>query len=138
MAEKDIKKALGSSLRAEAKRVEERFSPTKKNTRNTARPTSAAGPGPTRSGKSKKTKKKSPPAAEAKIRDRFNLAESDYARIGSLKQKCREAGLPSKKSMLIGAALRLLDGLSLQRLEKLLTPASSGKDAAHPKKRRRP
>lgn len=118
MTGKDVKKALGASLEAEARRVDERFA-RKETKRGTAVPKKGGKKkaGPARKGK------------ERKVRVAFGLPESENARLGQLKAQCRQAGLKIKKGQLLRAGLRLLARLSPERLEKLLreTAAKDGK-----------
>ncbi len=114
MAGKDVKKALGASLKAEAQRVDERFS------RNGLAKAEKAGKG----GKGK-VAGKGKHGKEQTVRDRFTLPESEYARIGELKERCLQAGLRVKKSELLRAGLRLLARLDQARLKKLLGGAAA-------------
>lgn len=118
MTGKDVKKALGASLEAEARRVDERF----------ARGDAKGGAGARKKG----AKKKAGAAKKGKARKaraQVSLPESENARLGELKTQCRQAGLKIKKGQLLRAGLRLLARLSPERLEKLLreTAAKDGK-----------
>lgn len=62
------------------------------------------------------SKRDAPKPAAAKkpklVRDSFTFPETDYARIGALKQRALRAGREAKKSELLRAGLAVLSGLS--------------------------
>ena len=71
----------------------------------------------TKSGKSAKkakapTKPRKPVVIKQKtVRDSFTFPESDYALFSALKRRALVAGIEIKKSELLRAGLRLLDGM---------------------------
>jgi hypothetical protein len=118
MAVKDMKKALGASLKAEARRVEERFAQ------------AAAVSRDEQPGKGKRAA--SVKQGRERRRTQVTLAQDEYACVGELKQRCRQAGLSVKKGELLGAGLRLLARLEPDRIADLLgetVPADSRRRA---------
>ena len=46
------------------------------------------------------------------VRDSFTMPQDDYANIATLKERCLKSGVSAKKSEVLRAALKCLDGLS--------------------------
>lgn len=55
------------------------------------------------------------------VRDSFSMPQSDYAKIGTLKQLCLKNGLQVKKSQLLRAGLQALEKLSAAQLKIALS-----------------
>jgi hypothetical protein len=108
MAKKDMKSALGASLKAEEQAVRSRFEKAE----------SVLG------------REKSPPRKEQQpplpngggkvIRDSFTIPEADHGLIGPLKTRCMKAGVSVNKSELLRAGLRALTAMSDRDLTKLI------------------
>ena len=54
------------------------------------------------------------------VRDSFTMPQSDYAKIGELKQACLTAGMQVKKSELLRAGLHALAKLSMPQLQQAI------------------
>jgi hypothetical protein len=94
MPRKDMKKALGASLRAEERAVKSRFE----------RAETALG------GKKSRTDRQSPAEAPAKvIRDSFTIPEAEYELISRIKKRCMKAGVSANKSEILRAGIAALD-----------------------------
>ena len=82
----------------------------------------------------KKTKKAKDKGSKMKvIRDSFTMPQSDYAKIGELKQLCLKSGMHVKKSELLRAGLHALGKLSTAQL-KIALFALEKIDTGRPKK----
>ena len=55
------------------------------------------------------------------VRDSFTMPESDYAKIGELKQVCLKSGMQVKKSELLRAGLHALAKLSAAQLKQAVS-----------------
>jgi hypothetical protein len=94
MSRKDMKKALGASLRAEERAVKSRFEKAE-----TAL-----------SGKKSRTVRQPPEEAPPKvIRDSFTIPEAEYELIFRIKKRCMKAGVGANKSEVLRAGLAALD-----------------------------
>jgi len=70
----------------------------------------------------KKNKKEKKSASKIKVvRDSFTMPQSDYAKIGELKQLCLKTGLHVKKSELLRAGLHAISKLSVAQLTQALS-----------------
>lgn len=72
--------------------------------------------------KNKKDKKTSGKTENKKkvVSDSFTMPQSDYAKIGELKQVCLKAGIQVKKSELLRAGLHALGKLSATQLKQAI------------------
>lgn len=105
MAKRDMKGALGASLRAEEEAVKSRFE--KAESVLSGR----------KNGKDRSTSPKQDAVNEARvIRDSFTMPEADYGLIGPLKKRCMKAGIGVNKSELLRAGLRALTEMSDREL----------------------
>jgi len=70
----------------------------------------------------KKSKKAKNTSSKVKVvRDSFTMPQSDYAKIGELKQLCLKGGMQVKKSELLRAGLHALSKLSVAQLKTSLS-----------------
>ena len=67
------------------------------------------------------------------VRDSFTMPESDYAKIGELKQVCLKSGMQVKKSELLRAGLHALAKLSAAQLKQAVSALETIK-TGRPKK----
>lgn len=98
MARRDMKGALGASLRAEEEAVEDRFA--------RADSIMTRGPSPSHT-------EETPPRV---IRDSFTMPASDYDRIAQLRQRCLRRQVSATKAEVLRAALAALSALSDEEL----------------------
>jgi hypothetical protein len=112
---RDIKSALGLSMKAEESRVAER----KLDRFARAEAAMEAGTGVSQS---------PTPEHQRVIRDSFTLPANDYAILSTLRERALKAGVHATKSELMRAGLQMLLGINeaeflsaLQRLEKIKT-----------------
>jgi ribosomal protein L13E len=119
MPRKDMKKALGASLRAEERAVKSRFEKAE---------TALAG---------KKSRTASPPPAEAPakvIRDSFTIPETEYELISRIRKRCMKAGVGANKSEVLRAGLAALDRMpdgELARAFERLARVKTGRPSNH-------
>lgn len=114
MTKKDMKRALGASLRAEEDAVKTRFERAE---------TALAKPvAPRASGSD------APDNDERVIRDSFTMPNNDYSRIAAIRQRCLKRGVSATKSEVLRAGLAALDAMTdkevaetLERLPKVKT-----------------
>lgn len=94
-----------------------------------AKPSAAASkhtmekPAPAKPAKKNKKDKKTNGKAENKkkvVRDSFTMPQSDYAKIGELKQVLLKEGMHVKKSELLRAGLHVLSKLSAPQLKQAI------------------
>lgn len=124
MAKKDMKKALGASLKAEEQAVRQRFDKKDK----FARAESVLGgggklPGPAREGKHERV-----------VRDSFTMPTADYGLISTIKQRCLKKGVSASKSEVVRAGLAALEAMSDRELVELvekLPKVKTGRPAAN-------
>ncbi len=124
---RDIRSALGSSMRAEENRAVDR------KLDRFARAEAVfkdSGAGETESENAEKTSVEHPRV----IRDSFSLPATDYAIIATLRERALKAGVYANKSELVRAGLRLLQEMNeadfvsaVQRIEKIKTGRPSAK-----------
>jgi hypothetical protein len=101
MAKRDMKKALGASLRAEEQAVRSRFEKAE---------TALAGKGTARQGEQKQ-------AGNGKvIRDSFTIPMDEYELISQIKKRCMKAGISANKSEILRAGLASLNEMSDREL----------------------
>lgn len=95
MARKDMKKALGASLKAEERAVKDRFERAETALAKTEAAPKASGNG-----------------AEKVIRDSFTMPAVDYGLINRIKDRCLRKGIVANKSEIVRAGLAALDAMS--------------------------
>jgi hypothetical protein len=101
MARKDMKKALGASLKAEEQAVRSRFEKAE---------SALAGKGTTRPVEQKA-------AGNGKvIRDSFTIPGDEYELISQIKKRCMKAGFSANKSEILRAGLAALTEMSDKEL----------------------
>ncbi len=111
MAKKDVKRALGASLRAEEQAVRSRFEKAET----------------VLSKKQPSTPPKEPPArnvAGKVIRDSFTIPGNEYEVISQIKKRCMKAGVGANKSEVLRAGLAALDAMPDKELVKLFETLS--------------
>ena len=115
---RDIRSALGSSMRAEESRATDRKLDRFARAEAVLEKTGAGQPGNT----------DRPAEHQRVIRDSFSLPVSDYALISALRQRALKAGIQANKSELVRAGLRLLHEMTeadflaaVQRIDKIKT-----------------
>lgn len=118
MAKKDMKSALGASLRAEEQAVRSRFE--KAETVLGARK-SAPHPPPQPSNGAGKV-----------IRDSFTIPEVEYELISRIRQRCMKAGVSANKSEVLRAGLAALSKMSDRELTKMFEALSRVKTGRPP------
>lgn len=121
MPKKDMKSALGASLKAEEQAVRSRFEKAE----------SVLGQGKS----STRTQQSSPPSngASKVIRDSFTIPGDEYELISRIKKRCMKAGVSANKSEILRAGLAALDSMPDRELAKLfqsLTKVKTGRPAA--------
>lgn len=107
MAKRDMKKALGASIRAEEDSFKNRFE----------RAESVLG-GKQPAGKSKE-KENGAAKTDKVIRDSFTMPASDYESISQIKMRAMKAGIGTSKSEILRAGLVVLSTLSDKEFLKL-------------------
>jgi hypothetical protein len=103
MPRKDMKKALGASLKAEEQAVKSRFERAE---------TALSGKGAANSGHSDNASKV--------IRDSFTMPSVDYELIPAIKTRCLKAGVSVNKSEILRAGLNALESMSDKELLKVV------------------
>jgi hypothetical protein len=106
MPKKDMKSALGASLKAEEQAVKSRFEKAE----------SVLG-----QGKSALRAQPPPPSngAGKVIRDSFTIPGDEYELISRIKKRCMKAGVSANKSEVLRAGLAALDALPDRELAKV-------------------
>ena len=106
MPKKDMKSALGASLKAEEQAVKSRFE----------KADSALG-----QGKSATRARQSPPSngAGKVIRDSFTIPGDEYELISRIKKRCMKAGVSANKSEVLRAGLAALEAMPDRELTSL-------------------
>ncbi len=108
MAKRDMKKALGASLRAEEQAVKGKYAKFDKAETALAK-------------KESSVSNEHPVNGDGKvIRDSFTMPMTDYELIEPLKKRCMKAGISANKSELLRAGLRALTEMSDRDLLQLL------------------
>lgn len=110
MARKNVRKALGASLKAEEQAVRERFDKKDK----FARAEAALG------GREKPPKPSAESSHERVVRDSFTMPTADYGLISSIKQRCLKRGVSASKSEVVRAGLAALDAMTDKELTEVL------------------
>lgn len=105
MAKKDMKSALGASLKAEEKAVRDRFEKAE----------SVIG-----GGKAAPRAQEQPRnGADKVIRDSFTIPGDEYELISRIKKRCMKAGIGANKSEVLRAGLAALDAMPDRELAKV-------------------
>jgi hypothetical protein len=116
MAKKDMKSALGASLKAEERAVRDRFEKAE----------SALG-----GGKAAPNAEQSPRNGAGKvIRDSFTIPGDEYELITQIKKRCMKSGISANKSEVLRAGLAALRDMPDRELAKLfgvLTRVKTGR-----------
>lgn len=68
------------------------------------------------------------------VRDSFTMPQNEYQKIIEIKETCREAGLPVKKSEVLRAGLKALSGMNAAQLKRAMAGLEKIK-TGRPKKR---
>jgi hypothetical protein len=118
MARKDMKKALGASLKAEERAVKDRFEMAE-----------------TALAKTGTASKASDNGVERVIRDSFTMPALDYSLISKIKDRCLKKGIVANKSEIVRAGLAILDGFSDTALADLLKKLPKVKTGRRPAKK---
>jgi hypothetical protein len=103
MARKDMKKALGASLKAEERAVRNRFERAE---------TALAGKGTARPAEQKAV------GNGKVIRDSFTIPGDEYELISRIKKRCMKAGVSANKSEILRAGLAALSEMSDRELAR--------------------
>lgn len=117
MPKKDMRRALGASLRAEERAVRSRFEKAE-TALSKKRPQEIEPLGQNESGKV--------------IRDSFTIPAGEYELISRIKKRCMKAGVSANKSEVLRAGLAALDGMSdrdLSRAFEALARVKTGRPA---------
>lgn len=121
MAKRDMKKALGASIRAEEDAIKSRFEKAE-TVLGRKKP----------AGRSKE-KGNGAGHVEKVIRDSFTMPSSDYELIPVIKQRCMKLGIGINKSEILRAGLQALNAMSdkqLQDVVKKLSRVKPGRPAS--------
>lgn len=114
MARKNIKSALGASIKAEEKAVQSRFE----------RAEAVLGTSPRKKTAPAPRKRQSPAKDQISngrvIRDSFTTPADDYGLIAQIKQRCLKAGVSVNKSEVLRAGLHALETMSDKELLKVV------------------
>jgi hypothetical protein len=120
MPKKDMKSALGASLKAEEQAVRSRFD----------RAESVMG-----EGKSATLIRPSPKGVGRVIRDSFTIPDDEYEMISLIKKRCMKAGVSANKSEVLRAGLAALNGMSDRELAKVFQDLARVKTGRPPTKK---
>lgn len=105
MAKKDMKSALGASLKAEERAVRDRFEKAE----------SVIGGGKS----SSRTEQPPSNGASKVIRDSFTIPADEYELISRVKKRCMKAGISANKSEVLRAGLAALETMADKDLANL-------------------
>jgi len=122
MAKKDMKSALGASLKAEEQAVRSRFEKAE----------SVLGRG-------RSSPRAEPPlssnGANKVIRDSFTIPKEEYELISRIKKRCMKAGVSANKSEVLRAGLAALEAMPDKDLANLLGKLTRVKTGRPPVKK---
>jgi hypothetical protein len=105
LAKRDMKKALGASLKAEEQAVKNRFDKADS----------------VFAGKDKRAKEtRTTKAASKVVRDSFTMIEKDYELIPALKERCLKRGVSVNKSQILRAGLNALDNMADEKIIEII------------------
>lgn len=121
MAKRDMKKALGASIKAEEDAFKSRFERAE-SVLGRKRPASGS-----------KTKENGTAKHDKVIRDSFTMPEADYRLIDPLKMRCMKAGIGANKSELLRAGLHALTQMPDRELANFLGRLERVKPGRPPK-----
>jgi hypothetical protein len=122
MPKKDMKSALGASLKAEEQAVRSRFE----------RADSVLGQGRS----APPEQQASPSKRDSKvIRDSFTIPSDEYELISRIKKRCMKGGISASKSEVLRAGLAALDAMPDTYLVKLLEKLPKVKTGRPPMKK---
>jgi hypothetical protein len=107
MAKRDMKKALGASIKAEENAFKSRFE----------RAETALGS--KRAASKSKAQENGAPKADKVIRDSFTMPATDYASIDRIKRRAMKSGIGTNKSEILRAGLSVLDRMPDKELLKV-------------------
>lgn len=105
MAKKDMKSALGASLKAEEQAVRDRFEKAE----------SVIGGGKS----TPRTQEQPQNGADKVIRDSFTIPGDEYELISRIKKRCMKAGISANKSEVLRAGLAALEAMPERELASL-------------------
>jgi hypothetical protein len=120
MPRKDMKSALGASLKAEEQAVRSRFEKAETILGKKKAPPPQEAPKPNGSGKV--------------IRDSFTIPDGEYELISKIKKRCMKAGIGANKSEVLRAGLAALDSMPDKELAKLFESLPRVKTGRPPSK----
>jgi hypothetical protein len=104
MAKRDMKKALGASLKAEEQAVKSRFEKSKTvSVKNVPVP----------------REQPTPEAAVEFDRDSFNIPDGEDELLSRIERRCRKAGISANKNEVLRAGLSALDAMRDRELNRL-------------------
>lgn len=119
MPKKDMKTALGASLKAEERSVQSRFEKAE----------SLLGRG---KGEGGRHVARADGGAGRVIRDSFTIPDGEYELISLIKKRCMKAGISASKSEVLRAGLAALDAMTEKDLARIfdgLTKVKTGRPA---------
>jgi hypothetical protein len=124
MPKKDMKSALGASLKAEEQAVRSRFEKAE----------SVLGQGKPAT----QAQHSTPPSngAGKVIRDSFTIPSDEYELISRIKKRCMKAGVSANKSEVLRAGLAILDSMSDRELAKAVEGLARVKTGRPPSKKK--
>ena len=117
MPTKNMKSALGASLKAEETAVKNRFERAETALARNDRAAAAAAPAPD---------------TERVKRDSFTMPLSDYERIARLQKRCMKAEIGASKSAILRAGLAALDALTDEQLAAVVASLDKVKTGRRP------
>ena len=123
MARKDMKKALGASLKAEEQAVRSRFE--KADTVLSKKHAPAPPDEPS-----------APNGAGKVIRDSFTIPNNEYELISRIKKRCMKAGVGANKSEVLRAGLAALNEMSDRELAEVVGALTRVKTGRPPTKKK--
>lgn len=125
MAKKDMKAALGATLKAEETAVKQRFEKAEAAFKSVE------------AARSKPVPKPEPAKTPEKvIRDAFTMPKSDYVLIAKIKERCLKAGISTTKSEILRAGVNALFQMSdtgLKNAILMLSKVKTGRPKRSPK-----
>jgi hypothetical protein len=115
MARKDMKRALGASIRAEEDAFKSRFEKAE------------SALGRNQSASKSQGKENGAGKAEKVIRDSFTMPSSDYDLITTVRQRCLKQGISINKSEVLRAGLQALNTMPEKQLRDVVNKLSKVK-----------
>lgn len=120
MPKKDVKSALGASLKAEAQAVRSRFEKAETVLGKKRSPAPPEAPKQNGAGKV--------------VRDSFTIPDGEYELISKIRKRCMKAGIGANKSEVLRAGLAALDSMPDRELAKLFEKLPRVKTGRPPSK----